>query len=184
MPPPWESCDGHGPVSDGTTREKRPGEWVLSRYRGLKRHYDAAEANRIAKRDGWGLGEEHRSSLIDRLTRPHLRRTTPDNDQRLADRDTGRAPLKALTAGEVRRDFEYLRRWCNNLWHYCGIVVTSLGDSPPPPTDYSYALWGIEDDGYDQHESVAFELMSEAANRMHREYLESRHWFARDHMTV
>jgi hypothetical protein len=27
--PPWERADGHGPVSDWTRREKRPGERVL-----------------------------------------------------------------------------------------------------------------------------------------------------------
>src|SRR5690606_5719725 len=50
---PWEECDGHGPVSDWTSRDKLPGERVLRHDRGSYRYYDVAEATRIAKRDGW-----------------------------------------------------------------------------------------------------------------------------------
>jgi hypothetical protein len=88
----------------------------------------------------------------------------------------------------VRREFECLRQWCNDLWHYCGIVVTRLGGDPDQidmiPTDYDYTLWGIEDDDYRYHEAVALELMSEAANGAYCEYLESRYWLSRDHVTV
>lgn len=27
--PPWERCDGHGPVSEYTNRKKAPGEMIL-----------------------------------------------------------------------------------------------------------------------------------------------------------
>jgi hypothetical protein len=50
---PWDSCEGHGPVSDWTRRDKRPGERVLSSDHGSHRFYDVAEAMRIAKRDSW-----------------------------------------------------------------------------------------------------------------------------------
>jgi hypothetical protein len=50
---PWEEEDGHGPVSEWTTRDKSPGELVLAEDRSSKRYYDFAEAVRIAKRDGW-----------------------------------------------------------------------------------------------------------------------------------
>lgn len=50
---PWEREDGHGPVSEWTTRDKRPGERVLSSDRSSKRYYDVQEAIAIAKRDGW-----------------------------------------------------------------------------------------------------------------------------------
>ncbi len=49
---PWENSDGHGPVSDWTTRDKRPGEWLLCSDRHSKRFYDFAVTT--AKRDGWG----------------------------------------------------------------------------------------------------------------------------------
>jgi hypothetical protein len=54
MGPPWEEYDGHGPVSEWTTRDKHPGELVLARDRGASRYYDFSEAVKIARRDGWG----------------------------------------------------------------------------------------------------------------------------------
>lgn len=41
---PWEHEDGHGPVSDWTTRDKAPGELVLNSDRRSYRYYDYAEA--------------------------------------------------------------------------------------------------------------------------------------------
>lgn len=51
---PWKEHDGHGPVSDWTSRPKRPGERVLHTDGGSYRYYDVAEATKIAKRDSWG----------------------------------------------------------------------------------------------------------------------------------
>lgn len=56
MGPPWEEHDGHGPVSEWTTRAKRPGERVLNQDGNSRRYYDFQEAVKIAKRDGWGPG--------------------------------------------------------------------------------------------------------------------------------
>lgn len=53
MGAPWDEHDGHGPVSDWTTRSKAPGELVLNEDRGSYRYYDFQEACRIARRDGW-----------------------------------------------------------------------------------------------------------------------------------
>lgn len=53
MGAPWEERDGHGPVSEWTTRDKLPGERVLCTDRAHKRYYDWAEAIKIAKREGW-----------------------------------------------------------------------------------------------------------------------------------
>ena len=50
---PWENCDGHGPVSEWTNRQKQPGERVLETNGRSFRYYDFAEAVKIAKRDGW-----------------------------------------------------------------------------------------------------------------------------------
>jgi hypothetical protein len=49
---PWEDC-GHGPVSEWTTRDKRPGERVLCTDGRSKRFYDFADAIKTAKADGW-----------------------------------------------------------------------------------------------------------------------------------
>lgn len=93
---PWDWADGHGPVSEWTARDKRPGERLLHSDRRSHRYYDFQEAVKIARRDGWDaapLGE-------------------------------GTAGQRAARAAEA--DFEYLRRWCNDQWSYVGVVVTLL----------------------------------------------------------
>ena len=46
---PWEEEDGHGVVSEWTTRDKAPGERVLIADRSRKRYYDIAATMRIAR---------------------------------------------------------------------------------------------------------------------------------------
>lgn len=53
MGAPWEEHDGHGIVSEWTSRAKRPGELVLCEDRGSKRYYDVRESTKIAKKEGW-----------------------------------------------------------------------------------------------------------------------------------
>lgn len=64
---PWDSCDGHGPVSDWEYRNKRPGEMILNSDRGAHRFYDFQEAMKIAKRDQWNCaktGEEIQEAVM------------------------------------------------------------------------------------------------------------------------
>ncbi|VBG63485.1 hypothetical protein [Burkholderia pseudomallei] len=201
---PWDEEDGHGPVSDWTTRDKRPGEWVLSSDHGSKRFYDVAEANRIAKRDGWGLSDAQRQALIARLAKDRVVRRPVGKaivthrfgglmqEHRCAMETvtvSGRDPSKPLTEGEVRAeavrlDFEHLRRWAADQWNWVGVVVTLLGDDEElddlVANDYGHTLWGIESDGDAYLETVATELMTEAAHEAHRETLEAAHWASRD----
>jgi len=157
--PPWENEDGHGPVSDWEERGKRPGEWVLNKEYGSKRFYDAADAMRIAKRDGWGLSDEAKGALLAYLIRHNPKR--------------GTGPL---TPGEIRaeavaRDFDFLRRWCQDDWHYCGVIVTHIPDPDEDravATDYTHALWGIEDDQYEYLEQVAHDLIDECLHELER----------------
>jgi len=92
--PPWKNNDGHGPVSEWTGRDKRPGEVVLHEDHGSKRYYDWQEAIKIAKRDGWDA-------------KPYK---------------TGTKGQQAARA--VESDFRYLRAWCNNEWCYVGVVLS------------------------------------------------------------
>ena len=112
---PWDAEDGHGPVSEWTRRRKRAGELVLCEDRGSRRYYDFAEACRIARRDGWRLRPEHPSD---------------------------KEPCVASEA--ARADFEYLRTWCNNEWHYVGVDVTVSKAGINLTGQYRYALRGIE----------------------------------------
>ncbi len=52
---PWDREDGHGPVSEWTTRDKAPGERVLCENGRSRRYYDFAAAVATAKADGWGF---------------------------------------------------------------------------------------------------------------------------------
>ncbi|WP_239482854.1 hypothetical protein [Paraburkholderia sp. C35] len=201
---PWEEHDGHGPVSDWTTRDKRPGERVLSSDRGIKRFYDVQEANRIAEQDGWGLTEEHKAALLQRLAKPRVVRRPVGKAtvthrygglmqefHRSTETVTipGRDPNKPLTSGEiraeaVRRDFENLRGWANDQWHYVGVIVTLLGEDEDQDdqvaTDYGHALWGIEDTDPAYIRTTADELIDDVVREAHNEYLEAQHWAARD----
>ena len=109
---PWEECDGHGPVSDWTRRDKAPGERVLCEDGGSKRYYDVQEAMQIAKRDGWDAP-------------PY----------------TGTKGERAARA--VDRDFQFLRGWCNDEWHYCGIKL-SIERDEEEIDDHAASLWRIE----------------------------------------
>lgn len=133
--PPWDRECGHGPVSDWKHRPKRPGEMILNSDRGSHRFYDFVQAVKLAKKDGWN--------------------TAPFNWPT----DGARAHAAALA------DFEYLRRWCTNQWHYCGIVVTLL-DADGEPDSVNASLWGIESEGDDYHEGVIGELVSECLSQI------------------
>lgn len=128
---PWEHEDGHGPVSDWTTRDKAPGELVLHSDRQSYRYYDYAEAMKIARKDGWGLCPEKTAILEKKL---------------------GRKPTKGeIRHASVMHDYDYLRRWCNDDWHWCGFVCEIEG------TQYNESLWGIDSDSQDEFETEAID---------------------------
>lgn len=100
MQEPWKEHDGHGPVSEWTSRNKAPGERVLISDRG-RRHlfYDYAAAVRIARKDGWGDARKLASAL-------------------------GREPSSGeLAAWAADEDFKYLRAWCRDEWRWVGVIV-------------------------------------------------------------
>lgn len=168
---PWDNDCGHGPVSDWTTRDKRPGELVLSSERGSARFYDYAEACRIARRDGWGF-------------LPAPLQTWQDGDYWLATcngvngglplrGDTVNAAVTALyashratmtprqyAAAAAMSDYERLRQWCNDQWHYVGIIVTVTDQNGQELARES--LWGIESDCDEYLLQVAEELALQA----------------------
>lgn len=108
---PWEEHDGHGPVSNWTTRAKMPGELILSTDGPHKRYYDFAEACRIARRDGWGC--------------------TPY--------DTIETPRQCASRAAMA-DYEALRAWCDDEWFWCGIVVTATVDDCPLASDSLWGI--------------------------------------------
>ena len=57
----------------------------------------------------------------------------------------GHGCTRKQAAEQLEQSFEYLRRWCNDQWHYVGVVVHLL-DEEGERTDLNDALWGIESD--------------------------------------
>lgn len=131
---PWEEHDGHGIVSEWTTRAKRPGELVLNTDGRSRRYYDFQHTVKIAKRDGWNS-----------------------------------CRTKAEAAEAAMRDFQYLKDWCDDKWHWCGIVVTLLDEGEE--TDISAGCWGIEDEGLcsaGHHASIIQDLIGDCEYEANR----------------
>jgi hypothetical protein len=118
--PPWEECDGHGPVSDWTCRDKRPGEMLLAEDHGWKRFYDFQSAVKIARRDGWNVA-------------PFPVWKTRGEQ----------------AAAAAYADYEYLARWCRNDWEYVTLTVTALDEDGDILDFVSAGLGGVEYDPRD-----------------------------------
>ena len=95
--PPWLHCDGHGPVSDWTTRDKKPSEVVLSSIGGANLYYDFSMAMKKAKEDRWDAA-------------PYGQGTRGERAERA-----------------VRADIKYLRDYIDNVWVYVTLSVTMQG---------------------------------------------------------
>lgn len=158
---PWQENDGHGPVSDWTTRDKQPGELILNRDRQSRRYYDFAAACKMARRDSWGVSpysvtSEQGANGLTRLTGHFFDRAnnlTAITSYWHDCPNAARSQLYALhretmTAREYAalaawQDYERLRDWCNDQWHYCGITVTVTA---PDGESVSDSTWGMESD--------------------------------------
>ncbi len=138
MGAPWDKEGGHGPVSgwkhhalgQGTKPPKAPGELILLWDRGSYRTYDFQEACRIARRDGWDAPPYKTGTARERAARAAL------------------------------ADYKRLRAWCNDEWHWCGIVVDI------PDTPYEASLWGIESDAGDYFTEVKADLAEECLDQI------------------
>lgn len=150
--PPWERSEGHGTVTDWTTRDKEPGELVLNEDGRSKRYYDFAAACATARKE-WGLSPDNLAELETRLGR--------------------KATAREIASEAARRDFDFLRAWCNDEWHYVGVVLfeiprgeivtnpESFADKEPFAETNSAALWGIESCADEYIQSVIMELFHE-----------------------
>lgn len=174
MGAPWEEHDGHGVVSDWTSRDKRPGEMILSEDSRdcSKRFYDFAESCRIARRDGWGSlpGEmiiERNNRHGARKFRAYVKGGKPEMTAYGKDQNAAISALYALyrasmsprqwAAQAAMRDFENLKAWCEDEWCWIGIIVSRADD----PDGESESLWGIESNCGDYASEVAKELAGE-----------------------
>jgi hypothetical protein len=159
---PWDMSDGCGPVSDWRSKaSKAPGERVLAEDHGRARFYDFAAAVKLARKDGWG-----------------------------AEGDAGMKPgEKAAHAAE--KDFEFLRGWCTDQWHY---VVVGVEVSRNGAVLYMDYCGGIENLGDYWREFAAdhancvietnIKAHRTAAIAARKETIERRRWEARDVVTA
>ena len=115
MSVPWQECDGHGEVTDWTSRAKRPGELILNQDGDSRRYYDFSGACAIALRDRWDAA--------------------PYND--------GTETKRQQAAKAARADFEYLKAWCEDDWFYVVFRVVLLADEGEE-TDIEQYLGGVE----------------------------------------
>jgi hypothetical protein len=93
---PWEEYDGHGVVSEWTTREKRPSERVLASEGRTRRYYDVALSQMRAISDGW-------------VAAPY---------------DVGTPRQRAARA--VEADYRRLKAWCNDKWYWMEVIITEI----------------------------------------------------------
>jgi hypothetical protein len=153
---PWEDGDGRGIVSNWTTRDKRPGERVLSSDGRSKRFYDYAATIEIAKRDGWDA--------------PPYKTGTKDQQ----------------AARAVEADFEFCRSWCADEWEYIGVIVTLTdGTGRKVGKDSIWGIESCENPGHGfyWHEQAA-EMVNALAEAHAAESAERAEWEARDTVTI
>ncbi len=143
---PWKENDGHGPVSEWTTRDKRPGERVLSMDRHSKRFYDFAAAVEIAKRDRWDA--------------PPYK--------------TGTKGEQAVRA--VESDFQFLKSWCADEWFYAVVSVSLLDvDGEEIAADWLRGVEGKGDYWRECAADMLNELIAQhSAETVERAYWEAR----------
>lgn len=145
---PWKEHDGHGVISDWTTRDKEPGERVLATDRNHRRYYDVRETMKIARRDSWGCSH---STLVNGVF------------------NSGHATKGEAIACAVDEDFERMRGWCVDAWQWIYAVVTLL-DEDGDDTDVRESLGGLESDDDTYLSVAARELADEIVSRIEVEH--------------
>lgn len=136
---PWEREDGRGIVAAHPCGySKKAGERVLHYDRSQTLYFDMKGTTAKAKAEGWGLSDAERAKLAAKL---------------------GRQPTQGeVTAAAVEQEYEYLRRWCADLWSYIGVVVTHLPEGEDGPDGDSESVWGVDSDSTDYVEETAHDL--------------------------
>lgn len=143
MREPWSEADGHGTVSDWRSKDsKAPGERVLCTDHGRARFYDFAGAVKTARKDKWGC--KHSKMVDGTFVSGH---DTPGT----------------LAACAAESDFQYLKDWCEDRWHYLDVHVTLMkNEDEEDERNIDKWLGGVEDSDNGKHATeVAYELADE-----------------------
>jgi len=111
---------------------------------------------------------------------------------RIAKRDAwGCAKTGAEIEATVRADYESIRGWIRDDWHWCGVSVQLLdNDDEPLGGEFDYTLWGVESSGdywLDVARDLADDILHDRAKawRSHlHEARQVRYWASRDIVTT
>ena len=141
---PWEWCDGHGEVSEWTTRDKKPGEVVLCIDGRSRLYYDMQGAVKLARREGWD-------------TEPYNTGTKGEQARRAA-----------------QSDFENLRAWCDGKWWYAILRVVMLDDEGEELAGYDEYLGSVEDGYSKKFAGYVMECAQELAQQIETRYLSDK----------
>jgi hypothetical protein len=148
MGEPWKEHDGHGIVSDWTTRDKAPGERVLVEDRNHKRYYDVKASTKLARKDGWGCSH----STMDEVDGKRVFKS-------------GHKTKGEAIACAVDEDFERMRAWCNDDWYWAYAMVRLLDEDGEETSEYD-TLSGVESDAGSYWDEVARELADQIVSRI------------------
>lgn len=152
MSAPWDEHDGHGVISEWTTREKSPGERILCEDHRSKRYYDVQATMVRARTDGWGCPhtEAHEVNGVRFVFPGH---TTPGK----------------VASCAVEEDYRRMRGWCAGDWCWVSVRVELVeydDDDDEVTTDEGDSLSGIESDDDSYLVSVAYELADQIMSRV------------------
>lgn len=131
MGPPWKEHDGHGPVSNWRPKESK------------------RPGERIISRDGNSCRFYDWEKAIE----------IAKKDGWDAPPYGGKAGAKAARA--VEADFRNLKAWCDDEWHWVGVVI-SVERAGLELCENAASLWGIDSESDDYHLEAANELLDEA----------------------
>ena len=158
---PEDESDGHGVCADINFDPKTFGEDpedgeldleeavrhkmmrvldTTSRRQTWYRVYDVWETMKVAKADGW------------RDLKWEAEHPNATEEEKL---------LAAVDA-----DFNYLKGWYNDDWHWCGITVMLLDEEDD---EHEESLWGLCSDDAEYHEEVIKDLVGEIQRQVKRE---------------
>ena len=130
---PWDDGDNNGIVFNRRGK-KHPSERIIHNDGTNLTLYDWQGTIAKAEVEGWGL--------------------YPEAEQKLA-QSLGHMPTKRqIVEAAVARDYEMMRSWCNNEWHYVGVVVRL----PDEWGGREESVWGIPDNDTDVINEVRNEL--------------------------
>lgn len=119
----------------------------------------------------WTRRAKHPGEMVLAEDRGHKRFYDFAEAVKIARRDGWDAPPYGGTPGQkahraAMADFENLRAWCNDEWHWCGVVLSVSIESDDGDdielSGHAASLWGIESNGGDYLIEVANELVDEA----------------------